>query len=351
MGKVVNGKVRVALVGSGGISAAHAKGFIKHADKIQCVALCDVSADNLKKRGEQLAGIGGAAPKQFGDWKVMLKEMGEQIDAVDICLPHHLHAPAILDSAAAGKDILCEKPMCMSLAEADQIADAVRKSGVTYMSAHNQLFMPVVQEAKRLIDGGEIGRVYWLRSQDCFRAGGEGGSPFKNSWRANLKTQGGGELIDTGYHPSYRLLYLAGAPAVSIHGQMGRFVQAIEGEDTASVQVRFANGAIGEILTSWAFALPHGTHQIHVIGEKGQLFGSENTLYHLSKGAKEATKVEFAPVETFTAEIEHFADCLRQAKRPIHGVEEGRAVLELILKASESSAGWQQTAVAKGPAA
>ncbi len=340
----VNGVVRVGLIGSGGISAAHGKGFIKYADKIKVVALCDVSADNLKKRSEQL----GGSPRQFNDWKVMLKEMGNEIDAVDICLPHHLHAPAILDAAAAGKHILCEKPMCMSLAEADQIGSAVKKAGITYMSAHNQLFMPVVQEAKRMIDAGEIGRLYHLRSQDCFRAGGEGGNPFKGSWRADLKTQGGGELIDTGYHPSYRLLHLAGAPAVSIHGQMGRYVQAIEGEDSASVQVRFANGVIGEILTSWAFALPYGTHHIHAVGEKGQIFGSNNTLYHLPSGAKEPTKRDFDNVDTFEAEISHFADCLRDGKRPIHSYEEGRAVLELILKAAQSAEGWQQT-VAKKP--
>ncbi len=343
MAKSVNGVVRVGLIGSGGISAAHGKGFIKYADKIKCVALCDVSADNLKKRSDQLGGV----ERQFSDWKAMLKEMGDQIDAVDICLPHHLHGPAIIDAAAAGKHILCEKPMCMSLKEADQIADAVKKSGVTYMSAHNQLFMPVVQEAKRMIEAGEIGRVLWLRSQDCFRAGGEGANPFKGSWRANLKTQGGGELIDTGYHPSYRLLYLAGAPAEKIQGTMGRYVQKIEGEDTASVQVRFANGAIGEILTSWAFPLPHGTHHIHVIGENGQIFGSSDTLYHLAKGATEPTKRSFDPVDTFEAEIGHFADCLRQGKRPIHSVEEGRAVLELILRASETAEGWQSAALAK----
>ena len=69
-----------------------------------------------------------------------------------------------------------------------------------------------------MIDAGEIGKVLWLRSQDCFRAGGEGGDPFKGSWRANLKTQGGGELIDTGYHPSYRLLYLAGRRRIEHYG-------------------------------------------------------------------------------------------------------------------------------------
>src|SRR5687768_13172269 len=176
----VSGPVRVALIGSGGISAAHGKGFLKHADKIKCVALVDVSAENLKKRSDQLAPT-GTTPRTFADWKTCLKEMGEQVDAVDICLPHHLHAPAILDAAAAGKHILCEKPMCMSLAEADQIGEAVRASGVTYMSAHNQLFMPVVREAKRMIDAGVIGKVMWLRSQDCVRAGGEGGSPFRGA--------------------------------------------------------------------------------------------------------------------------------------------------------------------------
>ena len=343
MASKVNGPVRVALIGSGGISKAHGKGFLKYADKIKCVALVDVSPENLKARGEQLAPT-GKTPRTFSDWKACLKEMAGEIDAVDICLPHHLHAPAILDAAAAGKHILCEKPMCMSLAEADQIGAAVRSSGVTYMSAHNQLFMPVVQEAKRMIDAGEIGKVLWLRSQDCFRAGGEGGNPFKGSWRANLKPPGGGELIDTGYHPSYRLLYLAGAPAQSIHSQMGRFAQQIEGEDCASVQIRFANGVIGEILTSWSFPLPHGTHHIHVMGEKGEIFGSDNTLYVLPRGAKEATRVEFPPADTFVEEISHFADCLREGKRPIHGVEEGRAVLELILNATKSADGWQQTA-------
>ena len=67
----VSGAVRVALIGSGGISAAHGKGFLKHADKIKVVAMVDVSPDNLKKRGEQL----GGNPKTFSDWKVMLKEM------------------------------------------------------------------------------------------------------------------------------------------------------------------------------------------------------------------------------------------------------------------------------------
>jgi len=336
----VQGVVRVAIIGPGGISGAHARGYLKHADKIKVVALCDINKANMQKRAEQL----GTVQWQYKDWKRMLKELKDEIDAVDICLPHHLHAPAIFDSAAAGKHILCEKPMCISLKEADRIAAAVKKAGITYMSAHNQLFMPVVQEAKRLIEAGEIGRVYWLRSQDCFIVAG---ARKKWGWRASFKTQGGGELIDTGYHPTYRMIHLAGAPVVDVKAQMGRFNNEIDGEDMASVSMRFANGAIGEIFTSWAVNLPHDTHHIHIIGEKGEIFGSNDTLYLKPKGFQQAAKRDFSPVETFEAEISHFADCLREGKRPMHSVEEGRTVLEVILKAAQSAQGWQKTAVLK----
>jgi len=341
MPRSINGPIRVALVGTGGISGAHARGFIKHADKLRVAALCDVNAEAMQRRSEQLGEVG----RQFADWKVMLKEMAGEIDAVDICLPHHLHGPAILDAAAAGKHILCEKPMCISLAEADAIAAAVARAGVTYMSAHNQLFMPVVHEAKRMIDAGELGRILWIRSQDCFLAGATKRSDW--GWRAEFPTQGGGELIDTGYHPSYRLLHLAGAPVQAVRATMGRFRHGIDGEDTASVQVRFANGIMGEILTSWAMNNPWGTHQIHVVGEKGQIFGSENVLYHLPAGYAEPAKRTFNAVDTFEAELGHFADCLREGRRPLHGVEEGRAVLELILGAAESARGWEENAVKK----
>ena len=346
MAKKVDGVVRVALIGAGGIAHSHINGFLKHADRIRCVALCDVSKENLDRRVQQL---GGTPPRVFSDWKTMLKEMSGELDAVDICLPHHLHGPAILDAAAAGLHILCEKPMCTSLAEADAIAAAVQKAGVTYMSAHNQLFMPVVQEAKKMIDAGMIGKIHWLRSQDCFLAGGGSNDPFKGTWRASFKTQGGGEMIDTGYHPSYRLLYLAGSPVVGGRGAVGRVAPPIEGEDTASVHVRFENGAIGEILTSWGFALPYGTHHIHVIGDKGQLFGSDNTLYFLPNGYSEPAKRTFAPVNTIEAEVGHFADCLRSGGCPIHGVAEGRAVLDLILSATGSDEGWQKNASIRIP--
>ena len=332
-------KVRLAIIGAGGISGAHAKGILAHADQVECVALCDVSADNLRARNEQL----GGHCRLFNDWQTLFAEAGGEIDAVDICLPHHLHGAAIMDAARAGKDVLCEKPLCTSLEEADQIVDAVRSAGILYQSAHNQLFMPCVVEAKKRIVAGEIGEVRWLRSQDCFMAPPAG---FVGRWRANRKTQGGGELIDTGYHPTYRLLHLAGAEVVGVRASMARFVQPIEGEDTASVQVRFASGAIGEILTSWAINNPYGSYQVHVLGSDGQLFGTNNKLWKLVNGQAEPELTEYPAVDTFSAQMADFAARVRSRERPIHSVEEGRLVLEVITRATEDAEGWQQTAKA-----
>ncbi|MBU4198811.1 MAG: Gfo/Idh/MocA family oxidoreductase [Verrucomicrobia bacterium] len=333
--KRIEGKIRIAVIGAGGISGAHVRGMVEHKGLVECTALCDVSEENLRKRCEQL----GHTPPMFSDWRKMLREHGDQIDAVDICLPHHLHAPAILDAVAAGKHVLCEKPMCTSLKDADLIVAAVKKSGVIYMSAHNQLFMPVVQEAKKMIAAGAIGRIRWLRSQDCFMADAQG---MAGKWRANANLQGGGELIDTGYHPTYRLLYLADAEVAGVRGTMARFHMAIEGEDTASVQVRFSNGAIGEILTSWAFANPIGTHQIHVIGEQGQIFGSGNTLNYLPAGYAQPAVMNLKQVDTFAEQMLHFGQCLRTGKRPLHSTEEGRQVLKVICQAAKDAAGWQR---------
>lgn len=330
-------KVKVAIIGSGGISHAHARGMLEHQDKVECVALCDVSEANLKSRSDQL----GGNLALFQDWKKMLTAMDDKIDAVVICLPHHLHAAAIFDSLDAGKHILCEKPICIDLGVADRIVERVREKRVTYMSAHCQLFAPNMREIKARLDAGVLGKVRWIRVQECFLAPQ---NTFRGQWRAELKYQGGGELIDTGYHPTYQLYYLAAGEIAAIRGTMGRFEHEIEGEDTASVQVRFKNGVIGEILTSWAFSRPHGAHNIHLIGDKGELFGSGHLLYHLPRGAKAPVETVLPESDQFLDQMGHFADCVLNGTRPLHGAEEGRDVLKIILEASRNAQGWEQTA-------
>lgn len=333
--------LKVGIIGTGGISHAHAGGILQKPGLVEAVAICDLNAESRQKLADKL----GNNPRQFDDWKKMYAEMGDGLEAVIICLPHHLHAVSILDACAARKHILCEKPMCISRDEAAKIVAAVKSSGITYMSAHNQLFLPAFVKACEVIQSGKIGRVRWIRSQDCFVLDP---GMLKDQWRSATKTQGGGELIDTGYHPTYRLLHLAQSKPVAVRGTMGRFSAQLQGEDTASVQVRFENGVIGEILTSWAMPNPWGSHQIHVVGEKGQVFGSEAEVHFLASGSHQPERIPVNAGEnwgsTFGEQLQHFAAAVRNKTKPIHSVEEGLATLEIILSATENADGWQKTA-------
>ncbi len=322
-------KIRVGLIGCGGIMRPHISGYLSIQDKAEIVAINEISQDNITKTKEQI----GKEMQVYSDWNDMLKK--EQLDAVDICLPHHLHKPAIIDAARAGKHIICEKPLCLNMKEAEEIVSEVNKAGITYMSAHNQLFCPAVQEAKKLFEEGKIGKLFYIRTQDCFYAAFFVGAREKMGWRGDVEKQGGGELIDTGYHPSYLLLYLAGSKVKEVKSVTNTFVLDMDAEDTALVIANFENGAIGEVLTSWAMPKCYGQHQFHLIGEKGEIFGSGTHLYYLPRDSKEPEHKELSSQKgDIQTEVEHFVDCLLQNKQPVATLQQGVDVLEFILKAT-----------------
>jgi predicted dehydrogenase len=321
-------KVRIGFIGCGGIHWPHLDGYLQIPEQCQVVACCDVDAAKAKASA---AKAGTAAV--FTDWKKMLKEV--ELDAVDICLPHHLHKPSIIDSAKAGKHIICEKPLCLNMQEARAIEKVVKKNRIIYMSAHNQIFDPIIREAKRLLESGAIGKVYYLRTQDCFVAGRFIQGRKHMGWRGDVKKQGGGELIDTGYHPSYLLLFLAGSPIEEVVAATNTFALPMDAEDTAAVTVKFKNGSIGQILTSWAMPNPVGAHQIHAIGCDGQLYGSRKDLYILPRGFTEPAHMEFQAVPGIHTEVKHFVECIREKKKPVTDLQQGIDVLDLILRATK----------------
>jgi len=231
--------LRVGIIGCGGISHAHVRGWSAIPSKARVVAVADVSQPNAERVSAMVDGA-----RIFGDYNDLLAS--GDVDAVDICLPHHLHKAAIVAAAGAGKNVMCEKPLCLTLAEADEIRQAVESSGVTFMSAHNQVFLPTVAAAKELLGDGLLGQIYKVYSSDCFvhpqtKLSDEEKKTVGRTWRSSKETMGGGELIDTGYHPTYRLLYLAGSEPVEVVAQTARFrLHHWEEEDTAEVMLRFA---------------------------------------------------------------------------------------------------------------
>lgn len=323
--------IRVGLIGGGGIATFHINGYREHADTITIGAVADAVPATAEARGTEL-GV-----PSFTDYREMLERA--DVDAVDICLPHHLHRDAIVAAARAGKHVLCEKPLCLTPEEAADVESAVREAGVTLMCAHNQLFMPAVAKAKELIDGGALGTVYEVRTTDSFRNEFD---PSNMGWRAHASTSGGGELIDTGYHPSYLLMHLAGGVPVSATAMLSTHrLTFMEGEDSAQCLFRFDNGAVGQLVTSWAYEPAAGTERFSVVGELGSLTSDGTTLrWDLrDAGGRPTTSetVTFDEVDTFSAEIAAFGACLRDGTRPIHTEREGLAVLGMILAAYEGA--------------
>jgi predicted dehydrogenase len=321
-------KLRIGLIGAGGIAGAHVAGYRRNPDLVEFVAVADPVAANALKRAE------GTSARIYADYDELLRQ--DDVDAVDICLPHHLHRDAIVAAARAGKHVLCEKPLCLTMEEAADVDRAVRESGITLMCAHNQLFLPAVAKARELIDEGVLGRLFEVRTTDSFFNDFD---PESMGWRGVARTSGGGELIDTGYHPSYLMLHLAGGSPAEVTAMLSTHrLSFMQGEDSANVLVRFDNGVVGSLTTSWAYEPAAGTERFSVVGELGSLTSDGTTLSYRRRGDAEDTVLEFEPVHEFQAEVAHFARSVLEGTRPIQTEQEGTEVLALILSAYESAA-------------
>jgi predicted dehydrogenase len=318
--------IKVGVLGGGGILDAHIRGYRAYADAIEVIAVADVVEETAQRRAAEL----GAAA--YTDFRQMILEA--DLDAVDICLPHYLHAEAILAAAQAGKHILCEKPLCLTVQQAEQVQLAVNTAAVTLMCAHNQLHLPAVTKAKQLLDEGRLGTVYEVRTTDSFYNDFD---PQNMGWRATTATSGGGELMDTGYHPTYLMLHFAGGSPVEATALLSRHrLRFMEGEDSAQVLVRFDNGVVGQLVTSWAYDPPPGTERFSVVGEQGSLRSDGRSLTVALRGSSSQT-YDFEDVDTYVSEIGHFAECLHSGTRPLHSEKEGIDVLCLILAAYEGA--------------
>lgn len=318
--------IKVGVLGGGGILEAHIRGYRAYADAIKVTAVADVVEETARRRAVELDAAA------YTDFREMIFEA--EIDAVDICLPHHLHAEAIVAAAQAGKHILCEKPLCLTVLQADEVQQAVSAAGVTLMCAHNQLYLPAVAKAKQSLDDGVLGTVYEVRTTDSFYNDFD---PQNMGWRASTATSGGGELMDTGYHPTYLMLHFAGGSPVDATALLSRHrLRFMEGEDSAQVLVRFDNGVVGQLVTSWAYDAPPGTERFSVVGERGSLRSDGRSLTITLRGSSSQT-YDFEDVDTYAYEIGQFADCLRSGIRPLHTEKEGIDVLCLILAAYEGA--------------
>jgi predicted dehydrogenase len=304
----------------------HAASWLANTPRGRIAAIVDVSEPRARALSDEHT---GGTARIYGDLDRLLDDPG--IDAVDICLPHHLHAEAITRAARAGKHIFCEKPLCLSFDEARAIKLAVESAGVVLVCAHNNLFQVPLIEARRLVGEGVLGKVYFIES---FEVGRNTGLITRQppvrldraedtfGWRLDATRMGGAELLDTSWHGAYRLQALAEAASrgsdvrpVEVSAMLSNqhIKDLLPGEDTGQVLVRFSNGMQGSILTSWAFDGEPGAWQFRVAGQHGTLAGGITRLVHAPTGwvSSPAERTwDTTHAQTYVREVTHFLDVL-----------------------------------------
>ena len=335
-------KVKLGIIGSRFQADCIASSVKMLPDEAEVVAV----ASPTKGNAEAFAKRHGI-PKAYADYREMLRD--RDIEMVSITAPNRLHAQLTIDAARAGKHVICEKPLCITLEEADAMIDACAKAGVLLLYAEELFFAPKYVKAKQMADEGAFGRIHLVKQSE------KHSGPHAD-WFWDVEQSGGGALMDLGCHGIAFCWWFLGKPKVkSVYAQLSTHVHAGRtlGDDEAITIIEFENGAIGMVENSWN--RPGGMDDsIEVFGAKGQTYADMlmgNALptysevgfgYAVEKAS--STKGWTYPVFEehwnygFPQEMRHFARCVRGKETPIADGETGRVVQE-VLYAAYASAG------------
>ena len=248
--------IRLALVGCGRISRNHLDAIAK-IPELQLVAVCDVVADRAVQAAEQ-AGV-----PWFTDYDRMLLEVPS--DAVVIATPSGLHPQHGISAARAGRHVISEKPMAISLAAADALVQACDEHQVQlFVVKQNRLNPPIVL-LKRALDRGRFGRLYmanctvrWTRPQEYYDQ-----APWRGTWEFD-----GGAFMNQASHYVDLIQWLVG-PVESVMAKTATMARRIEAEDSGVAILKFRSGAIGTIEVTMLTFPRNLEGSITILGEKG----------------------------------------------------------------------------------
>jgi predicted dehydrogenase len=340
-------KVRIGVIGTGGIAnGAHLPGYSQIPEECEIFAMCDIVPDALEKTAAKYPNV----THIVSDYKALLAM--PEIDGVSVCTPNFAHHQITMDALAAGKNVLCEKPIAMNAVQGAEMVAAARKAGKILQIGYNSRFQPSNQALKRYIDAGELGDIYYARAQALRVRGIPGWGVF-----IDKEKQGGGPLIDIGVHMLDLTLWFMGHPkpiAASgityqkfgkrsdVVGFMGQWDHTkFTVEDFAAALIRFDNGATVMLESSFVANLKQETQNVTLLGTDG---GAEAYPLSLTQ-EKHRTMVSYEPkipggnnLNTHHAEMKAFVECIRDGKEPLITGEHGLMVAQImdaIYKSSE----------------
>jgi UDP-N-acetyl-2-amino-2-deoxyglucuronate dehydrogenase len=337
-------KLRTGVIGCGKVSHTHAQA-LSELKESEFVAAYSRSAD---KAGD-FAGQYGA--RGFADLEGMLKE----VEAVVVCTPHPFHAGPAVRALQAGVHVLVEKPLAASLQDCDAMIAAAAKSGCTLATVSQRRWYAPVLRLKRAVEDGKIGApalgmvtMLGWRDEPYYRS---------DAWRGSWKMEGGGVLVNQAPHQLDLLLWFMG-PVAELYGCWENLNHPyIEVEDTAVAVIRFANGALGNIVVSNS-QKPGLYGKVHVHGRSGASVGVQtdggamfiagmspvleppvNDLWTVSGEESQLERWKEEDSEFFKTidaasyyhrlQVEDFLRSILEGRQPLVTGEEGRRTVEL----------------------
>lgn len=330
-------ELKIGIIGCGTISSVHAKA-LKEAENADVVSAFNRTEENLKKITDEYSLNGYSNLDDF------LKD--PSINAVSICTPSGTHLNYAEKAAEAGKHVIIEKPIEVTLERAKKIIDVCNDNQVRLAIIYQNRFLDDIIEMKQTIDEGKLGKVFmadayikWYRSQEYYNSA---------DWRGTMQLDGGGVLINQAIHTIDLLQWFAG-DVESISANVGTFThENIEGEDNAVAVLKYNNGAIGVIEGSTS-VVPAFKRKIEIHGEKGtailegdsfRLLKTEDDLNKekaVTKNSGGSSPLGGFSIEPHKKQFEQISDAIINNKEAVVSGEDSLKSLAIVKAIYESS--------------
>ena len=313
--------VRIGVVGTGGMGSAHCDS-LPNVENCEFVGVADVRLETAQ------AIAGSHQVRAFQD----IHELLEIVDAVVVATPPMMHREVVVTAAEAGVHAFSEKPLSLTLADADAMVEAANKAGTHLMVGQVLRFYPVHRLGKQLVDDGEIGDVVYIETDysGAYNATREPPS----TWYGTV-----GGLLENGIHKS-DLINWFGGTALTVAAEVDSFSGNKDWEDYTVSLIRYDTKAVG-ILRWGGFMGARGTTDTIIDGSKGSLRLDMGADIAYLKKTGESDWTSLTPDRSVphgvVGELTHFVDCIRDGKTPLVTGVAGRHAVEVVLATYRSA--------------
>ncbi len=337
--------MKYALIGCGRIAVNHLKAAVNN--KLEIVAVCDILPEKMEELLEKQGLASDANILRYVDYKQMLAEHPE-IELVSIATESGIHAEIALHCIENKVNVIIEKPMAMSIEDADKIIEAAEKYNVKVSACHQNRFNVAIQKMRNAVEAGRFGKlshgsihVRWNRNKGYYD---------QASWRGTW-AQDGGALMNQCIHGIDLLRWMMGDKIVSVYGKTKQqFHHYLEAEDLGMAVVTFKNGAIGTIEGTTNVYPKNLEETLYLFGENGTVkiggtstnnidvwdFADETDADTQNKGLKEETSNVYG--NGHTSLFADVIDAIKNDRHPYVDAVAGRNALELVLAIYKSAA-------------